>query len=239
MIYFATPSGPEVKAAMSAGLLGCMTTPAQGNKLPPGCWLAMDCGKFGEGWKGEDHWWAELTKTITRYGTERFVFAVAPDVPFDAEATLAESLPWLPKIQALGVPAAFVAQNGSEQPGMVPWGTFKVLFLGGGKECRPCSYVRPPTKSDRDEKTCPTCGSKLTEWKESAAAGRLSAEALARGLWLHMGRVSSWRRSLIAYLFGCHSADGTYLRHGPDKNLPKLLDWLQEIEHGLIPEVAS
>lgn len=228
MLYLATPSGPEVKAAMSAGDLGCMTTPAQGNKLPPGCSLGADNGKFGEGWKGADPWWAWLTRTVARYGAERFLFAVAPDVPFDAEATLAESLPWLPKIRALGIPAAFAAQNGAGAPGLIPWDETDVLFLGGGLECLACAYVRPPL--DRETETCPTCGAWLTEWKESAAAGRLAAEALARGLRLHMGRVNTLGRLKTAQRFGCHTIDGTTLAWGADKNLPQLLNWLRQLK---------
>jgi len=48
-LYVATPSGPEAIAAMEAGLLGCMTTPAQGNVLPAGVQWAADNGKFGKG----------------------------------------------------------------------------------------------------------------------------------------------------------------------------------------------
>jgi hypothetical protein len=49
VLYLGTPSGPEIRAAMSAGELGCMTTPAQGNRIPEGAWYACDNGKFGEG----------------------------------------------------------------------------------------------------------------------------------------------------------------------------------------------
>ncbi|MET9566386.1 hypothetical protein [Streptomyces tauricus] len=44
----ATPSGAEEQAVMQAGLLACMTTPAQGNVLPPGAVYACDNGKFGK-----------------------------------------------------------------------------------------------------------------------------------------------------------------------------------------------
>jgi hypothetical protein len=33
---------------MQAGLLACMTTPAQGNVIPPGALYACDNGKFGK-----------------------------------------------------------------------------------------------------------------------------------------------------------------------------------------------
>jgi hypothetical protein len=33
---------------------------------------------------------------------------------------------------------------------------------------------------------------------------------------------------------GCHSADGTFLAYGPNRNLPKLLlDWLAEASPGM------
>ncbi len=110
MLYLATPSGPEVRAAMLAGHLGCMTSPRQGNRLPPGVPWAADNGKFGKGWPGSAAWYDWLAGQVTRYGADLCLWAVAPDVPFDAAGTLAESRPWLPKIRALGVPAAFAAQ---------------------------------------------------------------------------------------------------------------------------------
>jgi hypothetical protein len=50
-----------------------------------------------------------------------------------------------------------------------------------------------------------------------------------RGLHVHMGRINTHRRPRYAAAIGCHSADGTYLAYGPDKNLPKLLHWLNDI----------
>ncbi|MGW3653693.1 hypothetical protein [Streptomyces sp. NPDC000878] len=199
MLYLATPSGAEVRAAMQAGLLACMTTPAQGNVIPPGARYACDNGKFGKGWPGEQAWFAWLKATVDRYRPGRCLWAVAPDVPMDAAATLAESLPWLEPICALGIPAAFAAQDGSEH-GLVPWDLVDVLFLAGS-----------------------------TNWKTSPAAHRLALEARERGLAVHMGRVNSRRRLRIAHAFGCTSCDGTYLTFGPDTNLPRLLAWLNEL----------
>ncbi|MFD7015211.1 hypothetical protein [Streptomyces sp. NPDC059928] len=125
---------------------------------------------------------------------------MAPDVPMDAEATLAESLPWLDPIRSLGLPAAFAAQDGSEH-GLIPWGRFDVLFLAGS-----------------------------TPWKTGPAAQRLAVEAGERGLAVHMGRVNSRRRLRIAQAFGCTSCDGTYLAFGPTTNLPRLLAWMNELD---------
>lgn len=199
MLYLATPSGPDVRAAMSAGRLGCMTTPAQGNRVPDGALYAADNGKFGKGWPGPDAWHAWLQRTVARYGADRCLWAVAPDVPMDAAATLAESRPWLARIRQLGIPAAFAAQDGCEH-GLVPWGEFDVLFLAGS-----------------------------TEWKTGPAAERLAREARTRGCTVHMGRVNSRRRLEIADWFGCDTADGTYLAFGPETNLPKLTGWLTEL----------
>ncbi|MEW2147745.1 hypothetical protein AB0909_00665 [Streptomyces albidoflavus] len=206
MLYLATPSGPDVRAAMSAGHLGCMTTPAQGNRVPPGAWYAADNGRFGcdgkgRNWPGLAEWRAWLTRTVTRYGPDRCLWALAPDVPFDAAGTLADSLPELVFIRSLGVPAAFAAQDGCDVLGL-PWDAFDVLFLAGS-----------------------------TEWKLGPVAERLAREAKARGKRIHMGRVNSRRRLGIAGWLGADSCDGTYLAFGPNRNLPKLLGWLGEIGH--------
>ncbi len=141
MLYLATPSGADVRAAMQAGLLACMATPAQGNVIPPGALYACDNGKFGKGWPGEQAWFAWLTATVNRYGPDRCLWAVAPDVPMDAAATLAESLPWLEPIRARGIPTAFAAQDGSEH-GLIPWDRSTSCSSLAAPSGRP---HRPPT----------------------------------------------------------------------------------------------
>jgi len=215
---------------MSAGLIGCMTTPAQGNIIPDGAMYAADNGRFGNGWPGADAWLTWLTETVARYGAERCLWAVAPDVPMDASATLAESAAWLPRIRALGVPAAFAAQNWSEAPGMVPWDDLDVLFLGGGIRCLPCGYDGPGIKrSKNDPPRCPTCQKHRTEWKLLRCAADLAHEATRRGKRVHMGRVSSLRRIEHARDIGCSTADGTFIAFAPDLNLPKVLRWGREL----------
>jgi hypothetical protein len=199
--YLGTPSGPDVRAAMSAGLIGCMTTPAQGNRIPDGAEFFCDNGKFGNGYPGDEEFFEWLARTVDRYGADRCIGAVAPDVPFDAVGTLALALPFLARIRELGVPAAFAAQDGCDLLG-VPWDHFDVLFIAGS-----------------------------TEWKTGPVAERLAREAKARGKWVHMGRVNSRHRLRIAEWFGCDSADGTYLAFGPDKNLALLRGWLDELHH--------
>lgn len=48
--------------------------------------------------------------------------------------------------------------------------------------------------------------------------------------WIHMGRVNSLKRFRTARTLRCHSVDGTFLTFGPDKNLPRLLAWLDDQE---------
>lgn len=71
----------------------------------------------------------------------------------DAAATLTRSAPMLPRIRALGYPAALVAQDGLEHLA-VPWDAFDVLFLGG-----------------------------TTDWKLGPAAADLPADAVWRSTW--------------------------------------------------------
>jgi hypothetical protein len=193
---------------MTAGVIGCMTTPKQGNIIPDGARYACDNGKFGRGWPGVETWRTWLAATVARYGTDRCMWAAAPDVPFDAAGTLQESLPHLAFIRGLGVPAAFCAQNGSEIPGMVPWEAIDVLFLAGD-----------------------------TDWKLSAAAAELAGQARALGKSVHMGRVNSETRLRHAMAIGCDSADGTFLAFGPDVNLDRLTGWFRRMPKRQPPHV--
>jgi hypothetical protein len=190
--YFANPCGRAVIDAMQAGHIGFIDTPAQANFRPEGIPWCMDNGCFSDKFD-EKKWWAYLERHAPQAST--CLFAVAPDVVGDAAATLERSLPWLPKIRALGYPVAFVAQDGLENL-TVPWDDFDVLFIGG-----------------------------TTTWKLGGHARHLVREAKERGKWVHMGRVNSERRYEYARAIGCDSADGTFLTFGPDVNLPKLLAW--------------
>lgn len=196
MRYFANPSSPRVRDAMSAGLIDCITTPGQGNRVPEGARWCADNGVFGKGYVGDDAWWLWLESRPNR---DLCSFAVAPDVVGDAAATLARSLPWLGRIRELGIPAAFVAQDGWDDID-VPWDEFDVLFIGGS-----------------------------TEFKLGQVARDAIAEAKRRGKEVHMGRVNSERRLRYAAAVGCDSADGTYLAFGPDINLPDVLAWLRGV----------
>lgn len=200
MKYFANPTGnAEVHDAMRAGILGFIDTPNQGNRRVRGdnvAWCA-DNGCFGKNFD-VDKWWRFLQEHV---GTaDSCVFATAPDVVGDAAATLVRSLPWLPKIRALGYPAALVAQDGLEHLS-IPWDDFDCLFIGG-----------------------------TTAWKMSAPVRVLVAEANQRGKYTHFGRVNSLTRFRYAAYIGCDSCDGTYLTFGPTVNFPNMMHWIRTVD---------
>jgi hypothetical protein len=189
-----------VHEAMRAGILGLIDTPAQGNDLWPlirdGVPYAMDNGRFGNGWPGSAAWRGWIRRNLDRYGKPLFV--VVPDCPFDALGTLDWWHDHAADVDAIGVPKAFAAQNGSED-GLVPWADLNpgdVLFIAGD-----------------------------TAWKVGPAARALAGEAIDRGLRVHMGRVNSEERIVYADAIGCHTADGGLLRYGPDENLPDVKAW--------------
>jgi hypothetical protein len=211
MIYFANPSNPAVRAAMLTHPLGAIMTHAQHNLLPPDVvWVADNgCGPgkrgVGHGFPGYEPYWAWLAGLIDREDadpcdpdTTGCLFAVAPDVVGDADATLArqQMMRSLDAIRLLGLPAAFVLQDGQERRD-VPWEDCDAVFIGGS-----------------------------TEWKLGPHARALAARAAELGKWVHMGRVSSLKRLRYAQQIGCRSADGTFISFAPDRRLPEVLGWL-------------
>jgi hypothetical protein len=60
--------------------------------------------------------------------------------------------------------------------------------------------------------------------------GRAAVEAARkRGKWCHMGRVNSLQRFRAALAIGCDSADGTFLKFGPNTNWLILKYWFDHI----------
>ncbi len=127
------------------------------------------------------------------------LFATAPDVVPDAEATWERSKGVLPQIRELGFNAALVAQNGIEHMS-IRWESFDALFIGG-----------------------------TTEWKLSETVYLLGIEARARGKWLHWGRVNSLRRLRMARRAHANSADGTYIKYAPDLLAPRMRGWAEMV----------
>jgi hypothetical protein len=256
LLYLANPSTALTRARMSDSYLGAIMTPKQGNLLPRDALFCVDngCGpgrdgKPGNGYPGDGAYLTMLIKLrkedlatgADRYDplTSRCLFATAPDVVGNAEATIERSRYILPLIREYAdLPAAFVAQNGMERVLAAMsaaeteefWDDFDVLFLGGSKECVPCGFVRPAGVRDEDMPVCPRCSRPLGEWKLGPAAAAMVREAQARRKWIHMGRVNTRQRLRYATYIGCDSADGTGMTRAPDKNLAQMLAWLREID---------
>jgi hypothetical protein len=195
-MYLTGSVGEAVVPHLDSGLIGYMMAPKGGRKLLAGWKFACDNGRYGKGWPGYDKWMEWLGR-FTAEERSRCLFATAPDVVGDWDATLAESLPWLPKIRALGFKAALVGQDGMTVDA-TPWDEFDVLFVGGS-----------------------------TEWKLSAAVRELIVAAKQHGKAVHVGRVNSGKRFNLFAGLGVDSVDGTYLAFGPQKLLPNLLWWIE------------
>lgn len=191
MIYL---SGKKVECTDQLGVMLSFNAGKQsthGHSL-----FAADNGCFVQADKYTNDGFLSWLDRLDRFGC---LFAAAPDVVGDAEATKDRAYPMLPQIQKLGFKAAYVCQDG-ETPETLDWDKLDAIFIGGS-----------------------------TEWKLSQSAADLSLEAKRRGKWSHMGRVNSYKRMRFAASIGCDSVDGTFLAFGPDVNKAKLMNWLRMI----------
>ena len=116
-----------VRRNLNHPMIGFMLTPQMGNAVPMNAVWAADNGRFSSPEKYTDDGYLSW---LLRQPVSSCLFAVAPDVLADHEATVELSCPLLPRIRSIGCPAAFVAQDGWE-PSTTPWDDFDVLFIGG------------------------------------------------------------------------------------------------------------
>lgn len=166
---------------------------------------------------------------------ERCLFAVAPDVydpaagRGDPRATLQRSLPVLPKIREIGVPAALVFQDGIERFNHddLPWEAFDVAFIGGG---------------DRFKLAYPHCwragDTTLRYWRgshDTRSFLELMHRCHAEGKLVHVGRVNTRIRLCYAIAIGAESVDGTLIRRAGVDGLRRLQRWLPEITAHALP----
>lgn len=157
--------------------------------LQPGRW-AMDNGAFS----GFDE--GAFVRMLERFHrAPGCLFVTAPDVVADAAATRDRWVFWSRLLRGLGLPPAFVAQDGLE-PHQVPWSDMGALFIGGS-----------------------------TAYKESPAALSLIGVAKARGMWAHVGRVNGQRRYRLMLMAGADSVDGSSFSIAPDTNIPLAEEW--------------
>lgn len=154
---------------------GCYTA---GDKFSPDRWLA-----FLERWRGQGH----------------CLFAVLPDVPFNHDATLVRSLPYVDAVRQFGYPVALAIQNGATLAS-IPWQSIDAVFIAGD-----------------------------VAFKTSQTARRIALHAKARGLHVHIARRNSGKAVQGAYDMQADTVDGTYLAFGPDKNWPRVQRWFAQL----------
>jgi hypothetical protein len=183
--------------------LGRLVSPRAGNSIEgiatSGRLWAADNDAF-KAWD-QERFWVMLAK-IARTDRSRLLFVACPDVVCCAQATVNRWHEWWPQIDALGLPAAFVGQNGlGAIRDQIPWDEMVAFFVGGDDE-----------------------------WKLSTEAERFVVEARARGKWTHVGRVNTAKRIRHAVEIGADSIDGRSFSAWPDIWIPKGLTWIHRAE---------
>lgn len=190
-------SGVPYPAVMRWERGGVMFTPEMGNRLDlAGVTWAADNGCYSAAARfSAERWLAFLTRWA---GQGHCLFAVLPDVPFDHDATLARSLPYVERVRQLGYRPALAIQNGASVA-RVPWGEIDAVFIAGDKP-----------------------------FKTSATAWLICREAKRQRKHVHIARRNSKRAMQAAYDMGADSIDGTFLAFAPDHNWGRMQRWFTE-----------
>lgn len=152
---------------------------------------------------------AAFQKLLRRFRPHRSgqcKFVAAPDVVGDAAATTARFRTWEPRLHAEGWPVAYVGQDGL-QLADVPWASCEAVFIGG-----------------------------TTAWKLGPSARALVEAGVARGKWVHMGRVNRNRRIRYALRLGCDSIDGTSFSRWALVHIPRALHTMRAFQGGPLLE---
>lgn len=177
--------------------MGLMLTPMMGNRPNlDRVWWSADTGCFSQPEKHDD---TKYLDWLDKRPRKTCLFATAPDVVADADATWERSKRMLPQIRELGFNAALVAQDGIEHM-PIRWESFDALFLGGS-----------------------------LAWKLGPVAYEVGIEARLHGKHLHWGRVNTLRRLFMARKARADSCDGTYIAFAPDLLLPRMKRWIERV----------
>lgn len=183
-------------AALSARDWGWLISPTdqRGPAVLGGMRHAIDNGAWGAHQSGKP-WSADaFRRCFERHGPGSD-FVVAPDIVAGGQASLNMSRLWLPEllgVDALAKSSILIAvQDGMTPRDVEPLIGGRVgLFLGGS-----------------------------TDWKLETMA-QWGAFAAERGVWFHVARVNTTRRTSMAIAAGAWSIDGTGARFAV--NIPKL-----------------
>lgn len=123
-MYLATASGPRIREAMRAGVIGHVVTAAGGSPPMDGVPWMLDNGCYSDAWTSKK-WLATLDRLA---GVPGCLFAVVPDVVGDAAATNEAWARWHGAVLNRGYRAAYVLQDGCES--IPAWGV-SAVFVGG------------------------------------------------------------------------------------------------------------
>lgn len=143
--------------------------------------------------------WLRFLAKLVESGS-RPVFVACPDVVADAEETRRRFDVWAPVLRSLGLPVAYVLQDGLERWNwrlFFPWYEIDAVFVGGS-----------------------------TQFKEGEHAAALITEAKRHGKWVHVGRCSTERRIRRFVELGADSIDGAEVARQQDKFVPLILKWI-------------
>lgn len=172
-----------------------------GHLIQPRAWASLETiTGTGRKWAADNDcfqrldveaYWQMITR-VSRADRSNLLWVAVPDVVGNAQETINRWYEWYPQLDHLGLPAAFVGQDGiGSIADQIPWHEMTALFIGGS-----------------------------TAWKLSQEAEDLAREAKARGKWLHMGRVNSAKRIRHALEIDCDSIDGKSFSAWPDRWQP-------------------
>jgi hypothetical protein len=188
--------------------------PALGRLVQPRSWNSIDAiARSGQPWGADNDALAgikpdqylRMLDAIARVPHANLKFIAAPDavertpkgIVGSWEGTLWLWRCWRPSLEARGLPAAIVLQDGAT-PDSVPWNELHAVFVGAS-----------------------------TQWKLSRSAELLVRMARARGLWVHVGRVNTMGRLARVEMMGADSFDGGQFSRFPDRTIPPFLARLQ------------
>jgi hypothetical protein len=231
--YFSGLHTPAIAAvARQRGDIGLVITPDHSYIEPATDYPAVmvDNGAFSQ--KGFRP--AAFERLLRRIASSEEIrrklwFVVAPDVVADHTRTLELFHWWEPRIRALGLPVAFVAQNGLEAClDTIPWDRMDTLFIGGDTAWKEGDLGQMEWAQQQGLPPVGEIGH-----PGYAAWLRMWEEAEARNIPVHMGRVNSLQRMELAHVFyDARSSDGTMLKFQQTDRLEELEGWLDWLNHG-------
>lgn len=192
--------------------VGLMVTQRQGDLIPDDRLWAADNGCFNRPHEYDEDSYLGWLKRWSHVA-DRCLFATAPDVRPEFSPTPATDTITRsrPTFPKLRDLGYRAALVGQDGMELVelPWGEFDAFFIGGSDD-----------------------------WKLGPAR-HLVDEAKSRGLWVHAGRVNSYRRLKLMWQWGCDSADGTFVKYAPDHNIGRLERWFEKIERDANDDVKQ